>query len=41
MVGDKFAATSCDGSNISVQLVNICVITQDGFNEKMCYVVFE
>ena len=36
MVEEKFAPTTCNGPNISLQFVNICVITEDWFNEKMC-----
>jgi hypothetical protein len=41
LIGDKFAATACNGPNISVQSVNICVITDNWFNEKICCEVFE
>ena len=41
MPGDKSAASSYDGANVSVKLVNICIITEGWVNEKMCYVVFE
>jgi hypothetical protein len=34
MVGDKLAATSCDGQNMSGLVVNICLITEVWFNEK-------
>jgi hypothetical protein len=35
MVGDKLAATSCDVQNISGKVVNICLITEVWFNEKI------